>query len=131
MRRTLIVHVGTMKTGSTSIQQVLHRLPLALERAGVHVPVAASWGGWAGNLDGTWHPILGGWEDMLYEVRRSAAPRCVISNENFANPPNALETCRRVEALARAAGRDVEVVGYVRPQYQFVESLYVENIRGG
>ncbi len=131
MRRRLVVHVGTVKTGSTSIQQVLHRLPLALERAGVHVPVAASWRGRAANLVGTWHPILGGWEDLLYEVQRSPARLCVISNDLFTYQRDALETARRIEALARAAGRDVEVVGYVRPQYQFVESLYVENVRGG
>ena len=131
MRRKLVVHIGTVKTGSTSIQEVLHRLPLALEREGVHVPVAATWRGCAKNLDGAHHPILGGWEDMLYEVRRSAARLCVISNENFTWHREALETARRIEALARAARRDVKVVGYVRPQHQFVESLYVQNVRDG
>ena len=145
MRRTLIVHVGGPRTGSTSIQNMLHRLSPALERAGVHVPVAGRLYGRHHNLGlfpGHWNylPALGGWADVLCEVKRSDAPRCVISSEALLAGPNVamndagqivVQAVGRVAALARASGRDVRVIAYVRPQYQLLESKYCQLAKVG
>ena len=50
MQRTLIVHIGTHKTGSTSIQRMLACLVGSLERLGIHVPAAAREAGGHANL---------------------------------------------------------------------------------
>ena len=145
MRRTLVVHIGGPKTGSTSIQNMLHRLSPALEREGVHVPVAGRLYGRHYNLGlfpGHWNhlPALGGWEDVLCEVKRSDAPLCVISSEELLAGPNVamndaghivVPAAGRVAALARAAGRDVRVIAYVRPQYQLLESKYCQLAKVG
>ena len=134
--RVLVVHVGMPKTGSTSIQHMLDRLSPALERAGVYVPAAARYRGAHKSLvlpPGHWRrrPHLGGWADMEREVRRCSAPLCVISSEHFAGSLEGFLGASRVRALARAARREVRVVGYVRPQYALLESIYAEDVKCG
>ena len=90
VKRTLIVHIGTHKTGSTSLQQMLGNLSDSLARSGIHVPVAGRSGGSHGNLiaeySGPTRPYhdasLGGW----VELPRCTAPRILISAEGFTGP---------------------------------------------
>ena len=137
-QRKLVVHIGTPKTGSTSIQYMLHRLAVALELRGTHVPVAGRSSDYSHcNLAlpaGHWatNPSLGGWADLAREVECCSAPRCVISCENFTSPwargePN----IDRLLALARAADREIQVIGYVRPQYQRLEAGYNQQVLMG
>ena len=137
-RRTLVVHVGATKTGSTSIQHMLGSLSGALELAGIHVPVAArSHNGNHWNLayldkciDG-YDPDLGGWADLAEELRRCAARRFVVSSELFTNGCRGRGYTARVAALARDLALDIEIVGYVRPQYQRLEALYAQRVNSG
>ena len=134
--RTLVVHVGMPKTGSTSIQHMLHRLSPALERAGVYVPAAARSRGTHENLvlppgHRRHRPRLGGWTDLEREVRRCPAPCCVISSEHFTGNLTGFLGAGRVRALARAARREVRIVGYVRPQYALMESIYSQEVKTG
>lgn len=134
--RTLVVHVGMPKAGSSSIQYMMHRLSPALERAGVYVPATArSWGAHQSLVlpPGHWRhrPHLGGWADLEREVRRCSAPLCVISSEHFTGSLEGFLGAGRVRAMARAARREVRVVGYVRPQYALLESIYTEDVKSG
>ena len=138
MKRKLLVHIGLPKAGSTSIQAMLAEWPAFFERAGVHVAVAGRQAGSHSQLYGDdGEPKHSAWDDLLRELTRCAAPRFVISWEPFAangrrpgDRPRSSGSCASdIAALAKAADVDVEVVAYVRPQYQYLESLYVEGVK--
>ena len=138
MKRQLFVHIGLPKAGSTSIQSMLADWPAFFERAGVHVAVAGRQAGRHSRLYGDdGEPKHGAWDDLLRELTRCAAPRFVISWEPFAANGRSAGGQRKsrgscvsdIAALARAADVDVKIIGYVRPQYQYLESLYVEGVK--
>ena len=135
-RQRLVLHVGTLKTGSTTLQQTLGALAPELRRRGVHVPLAARLHprrGQHGNLRRAltgrgFQPECGGWPELATELRRSDAEQFVVSDEWFASePPGALP--RRFAELARGCRLDVDVVGYVRPQWRYLESRYTEMVK--
>ena len=137
MRRTLVVHIGTPKTGSTSIQDMLHRLAIPLQKLGIHIPSSGrsgnfSHGGLAFVYPGS--PLYGrshrAWAALRDELCHHPAPRFVISAETFSTGA-ADHVADRVSDLAETVGLDVEVVAYVRPQYQRLEAGYAEDIRIG
>ena len=131
--RSLVVHVGPAKTGSRSIQHVLDRFGPTLEQIGVHVAAAGARRGRHPNLvpaePGSAQArsnryLWGGWEELLAEVRHCGARRFVVSAVQFGLPGNGRESAARVAALAEAAALEVRVVGYARPQWELVESLW-------
>ena len=132
-RRSLVVHVGPAKTGSRSIQHVLDRFAPTLEQLGVHVPAAAARGGRHPNLAATapgsqqayYNRFLwGGWQELCAELRRCGAPRFVVSAVQLSRPGAGPESAARTAMLAEAAALDVTVIGYARPQWELVESLW-------
>ena len=138
MSRRLIVHIGTSKAGSTSIQYVLGALSRRLARGGVHVPRAGSGApGDHHNLPrstaGRWtaQPGRGAWPELLAEIRASSADRFVLSSEFFTGPFGGAPCAARLGELAAAADLDVHLVAYVRPQAQRLESYYGEQVRNG
>ena len=136
MKRKLVVHVGTHKTGSTSIQHMLDGLSASLEEHGVHVPVAARWQGHHAHLVSDlmyWrhNPCPRGWTDLADELTRCRASRFVVSAEHFTSPWAGRSMAARVAALARDLDLDVEVVGYVRPQHERLESSYSQQVKTG
>ena len=134
MRRRLVVHVGTSKTGSTSIQHTLHSFAASLEQCGVHVPVTGRMHGKdCSILPVRDPPPLGGWKELEAELARCPARRFVLSSEDLTGPrlENREAAAKRVAGLAEALDLDVDVVGYVRPQYQRLEALYVQFVKMG
>ena len=147
--KRLIVHVGMPKTGSTSIQRMLLRRRELLRARGVHVP-------WAGLVRTGKHHLLDGrshgisterWALLAQEIRctaagdprggnhgtargKPAAPRFVISAEGFAKPDYRAATAARLAELAEREDLEVDIVGYVRPQWQFLESVYTQRVHG-
>lgn len=125
MRRTLFVHVGATKTGTTSIQNMLDRWQVALRRSGVRVPIT-------GRMKGrTWLDADAHWANFRNELRSSRAPRVVVSNERWTSVHMNEYWAHRFAALAEALDIDVKVVGYVRPQYQLLESLFCQRVKMG
>ena len=138
--RTLVVHIGMPKTGSTSLQHMLWTLAGRLRRYGVHVPVSGQDPSgshcnlvreYTGHGRSTrYRPLLGGWCDLLQELAShrgaSGASRFVISCEAFSHPQAAGEAVGRLLEVARAADLDLEIVGYVRPQHQQMEAHYAQ-----
>ena len=141
LKRTLFVHVGMPKTGSTSIQSMLADWALPLERRGIHVPVSGRAFAPGQVLlyresRGRLSPVADVWDDLLHELTTCAAPRFAISWEGFTaalfTPSRAVADCAAaIAALGESAGVDVQIVGYVRPQYQYVESAYVQHVKSG
>ena len=133
--KRLIVHIGPRKTGSTSIQRLLASRAAGLSGAGIHVPLA-----------GRAHPgrgthialareaargITANWDRLAREIRASARDTLVISAEDFATPPYRAKAAQRLAELVAAERLDVRIVGYVRPQWQLLESEFSQQVRGG
>ena len=139
--RRLVVHVGTRKTGSTSIQDALARLAPALRERGIHVPSAgrshaasARHANLLGSLTGfRYNAARGGWRELAEEIRASDAHSFVISDEALART-RAKHVAAAIAAIRRLAADcalRVDVIGYVRPQYQYLESFYAQDVKCG
>ena len=135
-RRTLIVHIGASKAGSTSIQYLLAVLAPHLARRGILVPRADS--GHHHNLllelAGRWtvDPRRAGWREVEAEIAVSRAPRVVLSSEIFTDEAlGGAPAVERLRALAVRTGVAVRPVAYLRPQTERLESWYAEQVRHG
>ena len=126
-RRTLFVHIGQAKTGSKSIQHVLHGWSPMLEQVDLHVLAA---GAYRGNHSALTRPVATvHWNAVAREAMRCRAGRLVISGEEFTNPHNQDRAIRSLLMLAEEADLDVSVIGYVRPQWQWIEAFYPLSVK--
>ena len=138
-RRRLVVHVGPPKGGTTSIQFLLAARARALARRGIHVLAGKPGGGQRGTHNhlaaelgaaaaAAWTP---GWARLAAEIRGSGAPCFVLSGEALASPPARAPCAAALGELADRERLAVEVVGYVRPQWQLLEAAYVQHVKVG
>ena len=136
----ILLHIGSSKTGTSSLQHVMHinRQPLA--RVGVIYPRA---GRALSNRSahhnlcyemqegrrkaGIFDPARGTWRDVFEEIDASGAETAVISSEAFA-------ACkpRQIENLAGVLrDRDVTVILYLRRQDLWLQSTWNQRARFG
>lgn len=134
-KRKLFIHIGPLKTGSSSIQGMLHRLSPALEMLGVHVLATSAVRarhhlvpkrGLGGRPP--MHAIQGVWRALHKEVRQCGSPRMVISSEFLSGAVVGAMARPPFLELARTTGIDVEVIACVRPQWQWLESRWAEYV---
>ena len=91
MPRKLIVHIGLVKTGSTSIQRMLYALRSALERLGIQIPSAECPPrlcchndiGHSLSRGANYRPNLGGWAEFREEIANCTLPTTLVSAEAF------------------------------------------------
>lgn len=130
----LIVHIGTHKTGSSSLQWALRNNRDALIERGIfvpgheegdpgqHLPFTAGFSG--SEAPGAWHARL------AEEVHASGCDNAVVSDET-------LETLgrdgapERIRDWAASVGLDLVFVTFVRPQYDYANSIFQQNMRVG
>jgi hypothetical protein len=135
MQKTLIVHSGTFKTGSTAIQSFLARasregkLPPEVAYPtigrGTHsVQHQNLYSQLLGEVLFT--PALGTWEQLVESIASGSAETTVISCESFSllKP----EHISAIGEYARQAGAKVRWVHYVRDQATFYNAFYVERL---
>lgn len=144
-RRTLYLHVGMPRTGSTTIRRALGEFEPQLRERGILIPLAGRFtASTAYNhthshsklvtvLSGQWYLEYAApdvWETLAREIAASSACAVVMSGSMFtaypmySSTPGAL-AARYVESLARGCDLDVRIIAYVRPQAELVESYYV------
>lgn len=135
MQKTLIVHSGTFKTGSTAIQTFLARanregkLPPEVAYPtigrGTHsVQHQNLYSQLLGEV--LFSPALGTWEQLVESIASGTAETTVISCESFSllKP----EHITAIGDYARQAGAKVRWVHYVRDQATFYNAFYVERL---
>ena len=143
MQRTLIVHIGLPKAGSTSIQQTLRAQQPRILHQGVwalatsrrqpfynHNQLVRTLSG-EGRVH-TASPRL--WYALAKELRDCPVPTPVLTAELFTAEGMLTHTpahiaVRYLSALIERCGVEVRLVAYVRPQYQLLESLYAQAAR--
>jgi hypothetical protein len=136
--RIAYLHVGTHKTGTTSLQAMLAENDALLARSGIHVPVTARvTPGSAGHHNIAWElnnpyqfdPEGGTLDALLDEIAQVAAPTVCISSEEFELLAADPDKLRKLAAALRSVGYEPHVIIYLRPQADYIESLYAEIVK--
>ncbi len=134
MRRA-IVHIGTPRTGTTSLQHILTRLRPALGEAGILYPDLTPASAAAPHLS---HQHLGEALDGRRPPRERAEllgrlaarlrdTRCdvvLLSYEGLCGMPRGLGAARTLASLFDAHGFAMETLVTVKPQSEYLNSLY-------
>jgi hypothetical protein len=133
--RSLILHIGNPKAGSTSLQHWLAGNRAGLAAAGIDYPLI---GRGSDHNHRALAVALEGREDratteQLAGHLRAAvlgpAEAVVISAEQLEGAPDRLKLPDRFAALAREGGRAVTAVLFVRPQWAYVNSVYAQHVQ--
>ncbi len=132
--RICVVHVGTHKTGTTSLQYFLQTNDAALARAGLHFAKTGWYGVVPGNHNVAWElvrgergPNIGGIFAELGAVETSS----ILSSEEFSLLHDRPEALTILAEGIRASGARPRALLYLRAQAEFLESLFVEQIKHG
>jgi hypothetical protein len=126
----LILHIGTHKTGTSSLQTFLSRNTEILDAAGARYIQSARGAGkahhelaWA--LRGKQGAQMSVWQDLREELFANAGFTNIISSEGFwFTDPADVKT--QLEDI-----RDLRIVMYLRRQDKYLQSLYKQSVTGG
>ncbi len=124
----VILHVGTMKSGTSYLQALIFAEKERLGAAGVLVPGDA-WGHQSRAIQqaiGVADKRRGAWQRMIDEIAEHRAGSSIISME-FLGPAKPKRAARIVEEL----GGDVDVVFTVRDLNRTLVSMWQETIQNG
>ena len=137
-RGTAFVHVGTHKTGTTSLQVLLASNDHALQRADVFVPQTgristASAGhhniAWELANDPQFDPQHGTFAGLLREAAAANASTVCLTSEEFEFLNFDEAALKRMRDGLLAIGYKPKIILYLRPQADYLESLYAEASR--
>ncbi|MEP4039198.1 hypothetical protein [Pseudophaeobacter sp.] len=148
MRKTLYLHIGHFKTGTTAIQQFLHLNPRLLKRHGLvfaqtkqehskHSDLAFSLYQAAGVKDlmhgyakpETPHEV---WTSVFEELRRSRRSGMIVSTEELirlACFPKAVEILKKI--VETAPDLDIKIIAYLRAPDSHLRSWYNQLVKRG
>jgi hypothetical protein len=134
---TLTVHIGTHKTGSSSIQFAALANRERLVAAGTHLVRAGS-----GDYTKPHHnlafdltdradfqPDKGGITDAEREIAEIDAPNALISTESLCGMIDHAAKYERIRALADRLGRKLRIIVCLREQLSYINSLYAFGAR--
>ncbi|SEO29677.1 Sulfotransferase family protein [Gemmobacter aquatilis] len=148
-KKTVILHIGLPKTGTTSLQQVLHFNSAQLKSRGIHYlengtqyfddfghhAIAVSGMGIAGarvtpHLD--LNALRQVWHQALDEIRYSPHEKVFLSSELFSMEYSNENSIRSIlQALTDNGQVDIKVVVVLRDVADFVNSVYMQRVRDG
>jgi len=133
----VILHIGTHKTGTTAVQGSLGEASDALLSRGVLYPRSGRRG--VGHVELARlaeHPgeMPGGREgeqELLEEIRAASPGTLVLSAERFTSPVSPRRARWAEWLCTHLDARRVQVIGYVRPQWEYIESAYAQRTKAG
>jgi hypothetical protein len=140
--RIVFLHVGTHKTGSTALQYFLKSNEVALAAAGIYVlktgrlaphPQGCGHHNVAFELTESlsYHEPLGTFADLLEEISCCGLSRVCISSEEFEILHHKPANMQLLHEAFANIGFHSKIIVYLRPQVDYLESLYAELLRGG
>ncbi len=133
--RHCILHIGGHKTGSSAIQQIFMEFGEELERNGVLYPLRGTTTGTQRNLyyelTGSKHfdPEQPTWTWLEETIKASPCDVVVLSSEVFSLLPRYSRIPKKIARFFRKLDFSVQVVAYVRPQHELVNSMYAQRLR--
>ena len=136
----IVLHIGTTKTGTSSLQSFLDRHTDSLAEAGFVYPAAGRVGQarmthhnlyyetrLSDQGNDTYDPSRGGWKDVLSEVDNVPRQTGIISSEGFQ-----YSVASQVDRVAEILnGRRVKIVVYLRRHDRWLESAWNQRARFG
>lgn len=134
MTHRIVLHVGTPKTGTSYLQDVLFNNRARLRRAGIHYPanrfdahflaaldlMQLPWGGLEQEAVGAW--------DRLATAARQANGTVIISHEILARAGRA-HVERAMTTLGRDDGAEIQVVVSARDLMRQIPAEWQENVK--
>jgi hypothetical protein len=131
--RTCLLHVGTHKTGTTSLQLFFENNKEQLRSAGVYLPQAGRYGSLPGNHYIAWDMLAEAksrhFDELLADLSNVDCRTALLTSEDFSLLHARSEALSAMAEGLRAAGYRPVIVLYLRPQAAFAESMYVERIK--
>jgi len=133
--RHCILHIGGHKTGSSAIQQLFMEFGDELAERGVLYPLRGQTTGTQRNLfyelsrRKQFDPEQPTWRWLAETVKSSDCDILVLSSEVFSALPRMSRVPQKIARFFRRLDFDVQVVAYVRPQHELVNSMYAQRLR--
>lgn len=134
LSKTLFVHIGTHKTGSTSIQNFLRYHATRLNECGVFVPKSGTLNENSGHHNIAWemrkdrrhNPRTGGIDELVAELKACAQSTAVISSEDFEYLVQYPSELKAFDNRIEGAGFSTKYIVYFRERDSYARSLYCE-----
>lgn len=136
--KSLIVHIGPYKTGSTAIQKVLAASRRNLESASILYPTSKkaqpleahhSLARFMRTGPGPGISLVYGPDELAATLGSTRADFVVLSSEGFSNPSFPASKVAALAALAQVSGFSMTVVAFIRPQAEMMNSWYVQDVK--
>src|ERR1700730_7163972 len=139
MRPVCFLHIGTHKTGTSSVQTLLRSNELHLERNGIFIPRSGRALPHTGHHNLAWeltgdsrfNPAYGSLQDVISEIRSRNPPAVCLSSEDFEHLHRKPKSLYRIRQILNSIGYEVKIVVYLRPQADYIESAYIELLKNG
>lgn len=133
--RRLIVHIGLPKSASTTIQRALHRSRKRLGEAGILYPKLTD-DAYLHHLSlslaldrrGAWVPLREQMRRLSQQVDDRKDPVVLMSYEGWTYRSGARKAARLFTRFAEEHGLSLEAVMVLRPQPNFLNSLYAHRV---
>lgn len=135
----LFLHIGTHKTGTTSLQIILANNEEKLASHGVYVPKTGRNSllpghhnlAWELNDDERFDPSAGNIQALREELSNVFQPRVILSSEDFEYLYCREDRLGLLKSLADSLGRDIYAVVCFRDWAGYANSLYAELAKHG
>ena len=138
MSNKVLLHVGTPKTGTSYLQDVLFRNRETLQQAGILYPAARHDSHFLAALDlmqlpwgGLQSEAIGAWDDLAGQVREAFAAgmtTAIISHEILATASR-VQIGRALSSLGHGDGVEVHLVLSVRDLVRQIPAEWQENVK--
>jgi hypothetical protein len=133
------LHIGTHRTGTTSLQTFLTVNEQSLQRNGIYVPkTGRPWPNaghhnvaWELNDDPRFKPAYGTLSQLLEELHLLRPPVACVTSEDFEYLHERRDSLYRLFSGMPSSNYDVRIIAYFRPQVDYLESLYAELVKHG
>ncbi len=135
-----IIHIGTHKTGSTTIQHFIAKNEMFLDRYGIYVPRTgrrdleyADYQNIAWELSGhkKFDKNNGTLEELREEILQKKPDNILLSSEALGFQQDSLELPELIKEYFKGLGYEVHIITFVRPVYRYMDSMYSEMAKRG
>jgi hypothetical protein len=131
--RVAILHIGTHKTGTTSLQLFFEANKPRFAQAGVLVTQSGRYETLAGNHHIAWELLYGPQsehlDELVAELRASPYRTALLSSEDFCLLYAYEASLVALRDAILSTGYTPKIVLYLRPQGPYAESMYVERVK--
>lgn len=133
MKQHYYIHIGSSKTGSSTIQQYLFENRKVLQKAGVYYPKTRRVNHASLVYDDDYNALnlkcqKAAWRKLVLESKLSRCPKVVVSCEMLSLPKGPEE----IEQIGKILkGNDVSIIYYLRRHDTYVQSEYLQSLKSG